>query len=40
MVASVIDGDLHVHQGITGEDASVHCLLNTFLYRIDIFLGY
>ena len=39
VVGTIVQGDLHVHNGIAGHNACFHCALNTGIDSGDIFLG-
>ena len=39
MVGAVVQGDLHVHHGVAGQNAGLHGALDTSVHGGDIFLG-
>src|SRR5262245_29511187 len=40
VVAAVIERGLHIHDWVTGEDATLECLFNALVHRLDVFLGH
>ena len=39
VIRAVVQGDLHVDHGVTGQDAGLHGALDTGVHGGDIFLG-